>query len=117
MTCNCTCNSFQHRVTALTQGSASVEMTVTNNTNVSSLDYFELFLTVNPNSVVTGAPLPYTITINGTAAIPVLNKYALPIYSNRLKMRKRYYGRFVTSGSNSWVILVNTPCDVAYATP
>ena len=105
MTC---CNPHFHKVTQLTASEDAVNMTVTNNTNVSSLDYFELVLCVNPKTVVTGAPLPYTLTLNGTA-YPLLNKYALPIKSNRLCTRKRYYGSFVSSASGQYVILWNTP--------
>lgn len=109
------CNPNFHKVTALTQGSSSIEMTLTNSTNISSLDYFELVLCVNPKTVVTGSALPYTATINGTAGIPVYNKYSLPIYSNRLHTRKRYFGSYVVNGSSSYIILWNTPDCPMYA--
>lgn len=107
---NCNCNPYFHKVTALTAGASSVEMTVTNSTNISNLDYFELVLCVNPNTVVTGEPVPYTININGTA-VPLLNKYSLPINTNRLQCRKRYCGAFVEGATvaSSYVILWNTP--------
>jgi len=108
------CNPHFHKVTALTVDTDSVNMTVTNNTNVSSLDFFELVLCVNPNNVVTGEPLPYTLTINGEA-VPLYNKYSLPINSNRLCTRKRYYGSYVTVEGGSYVILWNTPDCARYA--
>lgn len=116
MTCNCenSCPYF-HKVTALTASDTAVTMTVTNSTNVSSLDNFELVLCVNPSTVVTGSPLPYNVTINGTA-VPVYNKYSLPVYTNRLRARKKYYGSFVTVSGNSYVILWNTPDCSRYAT-
>lgn len=63
---------------------------------------------VNPSTVVTGSPLPFTITINGSTA-QLYNKYHLPIYSNRLCPRKRYCGAYVNNGTDAWVVLFNTP--------
>ena len=104
------CSPYFHKVTALTASDTAVEMTITNSTNISSLDYFELVLCVNPNTVVTGDPLPYTININGTA-VPLLNKYSLPINTNRLMPRKKYVGAYVEGATeaDSYVILWNTP--------
>jgi hypothetical protein len=112
----CECSPSFHKVTTLTAGTNSVEMTITNPNNISSLDDFELVLCTNPNNVVTGDPLPYTVTINGTAGVALRNKYNLPIYTNRLKTRKRYYGSYVNDGTTSWVILWNTPTCARYAT-
>lgn len=109
------CRPCFHKVTSLTATDTAVEMTITNNTNISSLDDFDLVLCVNPNSIVTAAPLPFTLTINGTAGIPLNNKYNLPILSNRLCSRKRYYGSYVAETDTPYVILWNTPCDKAYA--
>lgn len=107
MTCNC--NPNFHKVTSLTASTTAVNMTATNNTNISSLDYFEMILCVDPRSVVTGAPLPYTITVNGTA-VDLKNKYGLPIFTNRLHTRKRYYGSYVVPSTGTpYVILWNTP--------
>ena len=113
MTCNC--NPNFHKVTNLTATANSIDMTVTNSTNISSLDYFELVLCVNPNSVVTGAPLPFRVSINGTE-VSLLNKYSLPIFSDRLRIRKRYYGSYVVPTTGSpYVILWNTPGCAIYA--
>lgn len=103
-------DSCPHRVTALTQGSSSVGMTVTNSTNISNLDCFNLVLCVNPDTVVTGEPMPYTLTINGTPNVPLLNKYTYPIYSDKLCTRKLYHGAYVNNGTTSHVILWDTPC-------
>ena len=48
--------------------------------------------------------------VNGTA-VPLLNKYALPINTNRLMPRKKYCGAFVegATAADSYVILFNTP--------
>lgn len=108
MTCLCSNPNF-HLVTALTETSGDVVMTVTNPNNISSLDYFELCLKINPNTVVTGAPAPYKITINGSA-VSLLNKYSLPIKTDRLQVRKRYFGSYVAPATGDpYVILWNTP--------
>ena len=108
------CNPYFHKVTNLTASDTAVNMTITNATNISSLDYFELVLCVNPDSVVTGDPLPYTITVNGTA-VPLLNKYSLPINTSLLRTRKKYCGSYVDSTSGAYVILWNTPDCPRYA--
>lgn len=110
---NCNCNPNFHKVTNLSsvgEGTQTgVLMTVTNPTNISNLDYFELVLCVNPSAVVTGEPVPYTIDVNGEA-VALVNKYNLPIYTDRLKTRKRYYGAYVKPAEGeAYVILWNTP--------
>lgn len=114
---NCMCNPYEHKVTSLTASETAVNMVITNSTNVSSLDCFELILCVNPDTVVTGTPLPYTITVNGTSA-SLLNKYSLPIYTSRLNTRKKYFGSYVVPTTGSpYVILWNTPECARFATP
>ena len=90
-------------------------LTVTNSNNIANLMPFNLVLCLNPNNVITGAPVNYTITVNGVA-VPLLNRVALPISTDHLMPRKRYAGYYIipTSG-DPYVILVNTPCDLAYA--
>ncbi len=114
MTCNC--NPNFHKTLTLTQTATNLVATVSNGTNISSLDYFELVLCQNPSSVITGEPLPYQVNVNGTN-VSLLNKYSLPIYSDRLRMRKRYYGSYVVPATGTpYVILWNTPDCPAYAT-
>lgn len=114
MTCNC--NPNFHKTLTLTQTATNLVATVSNGTNISSLDYFELVLCQNPSSVITGEPLPYQVNVNG-ANVSLLNKYSLPIYSDRLRVRKRYYGSYVVPATGTpYVILWNTPDCPAYAT-
>lgn len=109
-----------HIVTALTptptETPTSLVMTITNAGNISNLQPFELVLARNPYSVITGDPVPFQVTVNGTN-VSLLNKYSLPIYSNRLAMRKKYYGAYVVPDEGDpYVILWNTPNNPAYAT-
>ena len=113
MTCNC--NPNFHKTLTLTQTVTNLVATVSNATNISNLDYFELVLCQNPNTVITGDPLPYLLTINGRN-IELKNKYGLPVYSDRLKTRKRYYGAYVVPATGEpFVILWNTPNCPFYA--
>lgn len=112
---NC-CDIF-HKSIALTVTEGNLVMTVTNSTNISNLDDFELVMCQKPSTVVTTAPIPMQITINGTA-VSLLNKYSLPIYSNRLCTRKKYYGSYVVSAAGTpYIILWNTPDCAKYAKP
>lgn len=118
----CRYNPTFHVVTALTptpsETPTSLVMTVTNDGNISSLDPFYLVLAKNPYAVISGDPVPYQITINGTA-VNLLNKYSLPIYSNRLSMRRPrpYVGSYVVpEEGDPYVILWDTPDNPAYAT-
>lgn len=100
-----------------TETPTSLVMTITNPGNISNLQPFELVLARNPYNVITGDPVPFEVTVNGTN-VPLLNKYSLPIYSNRLAMRKRYYGAYVVpEDGDPYVILWNTPNNPAYAIP
>ena len=112
----CNCNPNFHKTLTLAQTESNLVATISNATNNSSLDYFEFVLCQNPNTVITAEPLPVLLTVNGANA-SLLNKYSLPIYSDRLKPRKRYYGAYVVPATgNPYVILWNTPDCPAYAT-
>ena len=111
------CYDHIHKVTALNVVDDNVNMTVTNPNNISDLDLFTLILCVNPDTVVVGEPVPYTITVNG-AEISLVNKYSLPIYTSRLKTRKPYTGRYVVPGTGApYVILLDTPDCPQFARP
>lgn len=104
MTCNCCPNL--HKTTAL---SAAGLLTVTNPNNVGNFDPFCLVLTINPDSVITGVPVAYTVTVNGTA-IPVVDIWGYPVMTDRLRTRKVYKGRYIVSASESHITLTNVPC-------
>lgn len=103
---NCNCCANLHKTTGLT---AAGLLTVTNPNNVGNFDKFCLVLTICPDSVITGVPVAYTVTINGTA-VPIIDKWGYPITSDRLSTRTLYKGRYVTVGTTSHVTLLNV-CD------
>lgn len=107
MNCNCNC-PFKHTTTALT---AAGLLTVTNPNNVGNYDPFCLILTINPDSVITGAPVNYTVTING-AAVPIWDKWGYPITSDVLNTRKCYRGRYIESATPH-VTLINVCSNLA----
>lgn len=103
---NCNCCANLHKTTAL---STAGLLTVTNPNNVGNFDKFCLVLTICPDSVITGVPVAYTVTINGTA-VPIVDKWGYPITTDRLRTRTLYKGRYITVGANSHVTLLNV-CD------
>ena len=109
------CLPNQHRTTAVTSTDTNVVLTVTNSTNISNLQDFDLIICNNISQVVTGSPLPVQVNVNGTA-VSLLNRYSLPIKSNRLQTRKPYCGAYIVPETGSpYVILFNTPCCPQYA--
>ena len=110
MVCNCNC-PYKHVSTALTDGGV---LTVTNATNVGNFDKFCLILTICPNSVITGAPVGYTVTVNGSA-VPIWDKWGYQITTDRLCTRKCYVGRYVESATPH-VTLLNACSNEAVVT-
>ena len=104
MSCNC-CN-YLHKTTAL---STAGLLTVTNPNNVGNFDNFCLLLTICPNSVITGTPVAYTVTVNGTA-IPILDIWGYPVMTDRLRTRKVYRGRYIVTSTDAHITLTNVPC-------
>lgn len=102
----CNCCQYLHKTTAL---STAGLLTVTNPNNVGNFDNFCLLLTICPNSVITTAPVAYTVTINGTST-PIVDMWGYPVMTDRLRTRKVYKGRYVEVGSTPHITLVNVPC-------
>ena len=109
MTCNCN----KHVVSKVTATETNVALTVSNSTNISSLENFNLSVpcNVNVSSVVTGSPLPVQIIVNSTA-VNLLNKYSLPINSNHVPRRAK--GAYVvpTSGTPYVILFTSPQCKV-----
>jgi len=104
MTCNCCANL--HKTTNLT---AAGILSVTNSNNIGNFDTFCLLLTINPDSIVTTAPVAYTVTVNDTN-VPLVDMWGYPVMTDRLRTRKVYKGRYVVVGTEAHVTLVNVPC-------
>lgn len=108
----CMCNPNLHKATALTTAGL---LTVTNSGNIANLDPFILVLCINPNNIITTAPVNYTVTINGETA-DLLNRFAQPISTDRLIPRKAYHGYYIVPTTGTpYIILQDTPCNPAYA--
>lgn len=105
----CNCKNDTHCLERVAVTTTNVALTVTNSNNISSLECFNLFISdcKNVSDVVTGKPLPVQIVVNGTA-VSLLNKYSLPILSNRVPRRAK--GAYVVPASGTpYVILFTTP--------
>ena len=106
----CNCNNKIHQLETVTTTDTNVALNVTNSNNISSLECFNLVIG-NCKSVsdfVPGNPLPVQIIVNGVA-VSLLNRYSLPILSNRVPRRAK--GAYVVPASGTpYVILFTTPC-------
>jgi hypothetical protein len=104
----CNCKNNTHCVENVTVTDTNVALTVTNSTNISSLECFNLKVNGCISNRVSGAPLPVQIIVNGTA-VSLLNKYSLQILSNHIPRRSR--GAYVVPPNNGtpYVILFDTP--------
>ncbi len=101
--CNCQNCQNVHSVTSVTDNTTNIELTVSNSTDIGNLDPFILIM--NKSVTVPSAPVPVNINVNGTA-IPLYNKYAIQIQSNRIP--RRAVGAYVQE-ENPYVILFTTP--------
>ena len=109
MACNC---GTLHRGISLTDAGV---LTVTNPNNIANFDEFNLVVCLNPNNFITGAPVPYTVTINGED-IPLRDVWGYPIRTDRLASRKLYRGRYVSgTGITTHITLINLCCTAADA--
>lgn len=108
MTCDCNL----HRGTNLT---AAGVLTVTSPNNIANFDDFNVVICLNPNNIITTAPVAYQITING-ANVPVVDVWGYPIKTDRLCPRKVYRGKYISgTGITTHVTLVNVCCTIADA--
>ena len=102
----CNCNN-NHRVVTVTNNTTSIDLTVTNSTNIGSMERFNLICYKPISALVTGSPIPVTISVNGVTA-NVKNAYGLPLMSNVVPLGKTC-GTYVLDDSGeapvSYVIL------------
>lgn len=114
--CNrCNCRQFNHYLESVASTTTNVVLTVSSDTNISSLEPFNIITGDRRISdSVTGAPLPVQVNVNGTA-VALLNRYSLPVLSNRVPQRSK--GTYVvpTTTGDPYVILHTTPWNRANA--
>ena len=103
---------FFHLATAL---SATGELTVSNSTNVGSGDPFRLALALNPDNVITGNPVNYTVNVNGTP-VKLINVFGAQVSTDKLVQRHRYNGYYFvpTDGSSPYVV-IDTCCRACHS--
>lgn len=111
MTCNCNCPYF-HKTTAL---SAAGVLTVTNPDNVGNFDRFCMCMSINPNTIITGAPVALNITLNG-ANVPVVDEWGYSVTTDRIRARRMYKGRYIVLADGAHVTLLNVQCVPSAAT-
>lgn len=109
----CNCNSTVHRVTNLTAGTTTVNLTVTNNTNIGNLEPFTLLISKCKSVSVPASPLPVTITVNDTT-MPLLDKNGIQIDSNMIPYCS--YGRCVLESPAAVTESASTTTETTAAT-
>ena len=109
--CNCNkrCNNTTfHRLVSAAVSNSTLVLTVDHDTNIADEEpfIFKGNLTVKIGNLITGAPIPVGINING-ATIPVWNKFGVQIQSNEVpKFARGYYAE---NDGTPHVILLTTP--------
>lgn len=109
MTCNC---NNTHRVLTVTYTGTAIQLTATDTTNIGNLERFNLDVRKPISSIVTGAPVPVAIEINGVANVPIKNSFGLPLMSNWVPYGKTC-GRYVVDSSGDtpeMYVILKTPC-------
>lgn len=105
----CQCCKYFHRTTAMALVDDQLELTVTNNTGVSSSDRFCLVVCQDPNKVST-SPVDVVVTVN-EETIPIYTKYSTPLNSSMLGFytHRILRGYYVINGDSTYVILPGIP--------
>lgn len=101
--------NYVHIVNTVTAGASSVSLTVTNADNISESELFIFRCPKCISELITGAPVPVTINVNG-ADVPLKNMYGKQILSNRVPKRSRNGRYMVDSASGTaapYVILLD----------
>lgn len=105
------CN-YNHRVATVTYNGTSVALTAINSTNIGNKEPFNIIVYKPISSLVTGAPVPVTIEINGVAGIALKDRFGLPLMSNRVP-RGKTCGTFIIDNSGETpetYVILKTPC-------
>ena len=107
MRCNRT-----HRVTEVTYTGTAINLTATDTTDIASMERFNLDVHKPISELVTGAPVPVQITVNGVGNIPIKNGFGLPLMSNVVPLGVTR-GRYVVDDSKETpetYVILKTPC-------
>mgnify|MGYP006958181972 CR=1 FL=1 len=110
MSTNCNCNNgiynpYIHRLVSATAGTTLV-LNVTDSTNIGEREFFDFTANAKISDLISGAPLPVEITING-ANVPLWNCIGEQIQSNEIPPRAN--GFYTTGGTTPHVIFFTTP--------
>lgn len=101
--------NYVHIVNTVTVSASSVALTVTNADNISENELFIFRCPKCVNELITTAPIPVTVNING-ADIPIKNMYGKQILSNSVPKRSKNGRYMVDSASGAavpYVILLD----------
>lgn len=96
-----------HRVVTVTNTGTTIELALTDSTNIGNMEPFNIICRKPVSELVTGEPIEVTAVVNG-AAIPVRNIYGLPLMSNVVPLGCTK-GKYVINDTETYVWL-ETPC-------
>ena len=104
-------NCNNHRVVTVTYSGTEIELTATNTNDIASLEDFNLICCKPVSSLVTGAPVPVSIEVNGIAGVPLRDDLGLPIMSNCVPKGKTCgtYVENTTGQTTDIYVMLRTP--------
>lgn len=100
-----------HRVVTVTNTGTTIELALTDSTNIGNMERFNLICRKPVSALVTTEPIEVTAVING-AVVPVKNIYGQPLLSNVVPFGKTC-GRYVIDDSGTApapYLWLETPC-------
>ena len=110
----CNCNRFDHRVYNITSNGTNLILSVSNSTNIGANERFVFYFprcSKTIKSVVTGAPLPVLVNVNG-ANVQVLDSNEQAVLSYNVPRRSD--GRYIVPETGEPYIQLFYPDEVWY---
>lgn len=109
----CNCNRFNHRVYNITSNATNLILSVSNSTNIGDNErfvfYFPRCRRQTIKSVITGAPLPVLVNVNGVN-VQVLDSNQEAVLSNNVPRRSD--GRYIVPETGEPFIQLFYPDEV-----
>ena len=95
------CNT--HRVMTVTNTGTTIELTLTDSTNIGDMERFNMVCKKTVGALVTTAPIPVTAVING-ASVSVRNIYGQTLLSDVVPWGPSF-GRYIVDDSGAYLWL------------
>lgn len=96
-----------HRVVTVTNTGTTIELALTDSTNIGNKETFNIICCKPVSALVTTAPIPVTAVING-AAVPVRDIYGQPLLSNVVPWGLTC-GKYIIGDDDTTYVWLKTP--------